>query len=94
MIVEESLSFTSHKYHQALMNKNINFLEGVRTLLDQYHTAIFYFSTVFCPTYEITEKDVEIFKYEYKELSANERSELLSKRKLSELDIFGMYLTH
>lgn len=92
--VEECLAFTTQKYHQALMSKSIYDLEGLYNLVERYHSAISHFFTVFCPLHKITENDVEIFKYEYKKISVNERSKLISKRKLSELDIFGMYLTH
>lgn len=92
--VEECLAFTSQKYHQALLSKNIDDLEGLYNLVERYHSAISYFSTVFCPTYKITENDVEMFKYEYEVLSENERSKLMRKSKLSELDIFGIYITH
>lgn len=92
--IEDYLSSTAMKYSQSLLMGSYNTLKGLYHKVEHYHMAISYFFNVFCPTYGVTEDDVEECKEEYMKLSVEECSEVIRKSKLSEENIFGIYITH
>lgn len=92
--IEDYLSSTAMKYSQSLLKGSYNTLKGLYHKVEHYHMAISYFFNVFCPTYGITEDDVEECKEEYWKLNAGERSVAIRESELSEEDIFGIYVTH
>jgi hypothetical protein len=64
-------------------------LGGFREELQGYQEAIHYFYNVFCPTYGLTEEDVDQLKAEYKNTSVGDYYAHKGKETLTDFDIFN-----